>query len=65
MLESTKVSKAAAEFFREQCTGEYGGQEGLVPYNPVILSLVRSHMACGPKDFAQFLRQVADVLENE
>ena len=57
------VSEAVAQYFYEQCCGAYTGHMAHTPNNPVIDGLIKAHRCKKPEDFARFLRQVADHLE--
>ena len=64
------VSKEVAEFFYEQCAGEYSGHMSTIPNNPTVQGLLRAHGITNPrhpdslKQFAEFCRLVAEQLDN-
>jgi len=57
------VSEAMAQYFYDQCAGQYNGYMAALLNNPVIYGLVMAHSADRKEDFVRFLRQVADKLE--
>ena len=63
MMMDVTVSEATAQFFYEQCAGEYTGHMSLIPNNPVIHGLIKAHSAIERSDFTRFLRQCADKLD--
>lgn len=60
-----KVSEAVAKYFYNQVCGLYSGHMALIPNNPVLQGLMEAHGVNNPKDFAGFLREVADNLEKD
>lgn len=64
---------AIADLFYEQCAGTFSGHMANVPNNPVIFSLVWSATestgiggrAATKEEFAVFLREIADMLDEK
>lgn len=65
MEKEIQINKAGANLFYEQCMGSHNGQMASVPNNPVLNSICRSHGVNSKIEFAQFLKKVAEHLENE
>lgn len=67
------VSIAAAKLFANQCIGSYSGHMSMIAFNPTLQSIagahgvkVHSHPSdTTEKEFATFLRMVADQLSPE
>ncbi len=61
--DKTKVSKAMANFFMDQCRGETSGHMAMIPNNPTLFGVCMAHEinTCG--DFADFLRSVANEID--
>ena len=63
------MDKTLALFFHDQCAGTTAGQMAMVPNNPVLFSLIKAHTqlrsnveAATKAEFAEFLRETADIL---
>lgn len=62
------VSKPVAQLFLEQCVGSTSGHMAAIPNSPTIQTIIGCHVPSQRenihfKDFAEFLRQVADQLD--
>ena len=62
---NVKASEAVADYFYEQCCGDYPGHMGRIPNNPNLWGLMQSHAATDRESFARFLRTCAEHLEKE
>ena len=57
------TDEASALFFYDQLMGTYSGHMSNIPNNPVMQSFLKSHGVNDEKSFLNFLRGVADSLE--
>lgn len=59
-----KVSYETAVFFYDQICGQYNGHMSKIPNNPVLYGLMEANGIHNAKSFAEFLRGVADQLDD-
>ena len=57
------VSEPVADMFYKLCMGTHNGQMAVVPNDPIMFELCRSHRIDNKDAFIRFLRQIADQLE--
>ena len=66
-----EVSKGTAEFFKQQCIGEFSGHMSMIPNNPTLFGLLQAHgcdranATTDDEEFIKFLRACADALESD
>lgn len=60
---STTVSKAVSVYFYDQICGDTNGHMAAIPNNPVLGGLMAAHGVESRTDFAEFLKQVVDNLQ--
>jgi hypothetical protein len=59
------VQKEMAKFFMDQVIGDYDGHMAPIPNNPVLNSIATAYgIKYQPKQFAEFLRGIADALDD-
>ena len=59
------VSKAAAQYFYDQCCGTHNGHMANLPNNPAIKGLLDAHGVNSQVHFVEFLQEVADMLKSD
>ena len=62
MSEKMIVSKPMAKLFMDLCMGESSGHMAMIPNNPVLFAMCKSHNIYDEDDFSRFLRMVANQL---
>ncbi len=65
MSEIIAVSTPAAYLFYDQCCGVSNGHMAEIPNSPIIKSMAVVHGVSSKKQFADFLREVADCLDED
>ena len=64
-MKQVTISKQSAQFFYEQCRGEYKGHMARIPNNPVLHGFCSAHDANSEVEFANFLDAISKALKGD